>query len=119
MLSDGVCACNRQERTHTLRGFGDSGAGRGWRRTRQVFLLGAADRSLDRISDEIGVMGQGSQRPDLDVQVTRTSGTAAVMPVMGLVAPVTYQHLVLWKVWGWSWRWSSFSPAPLVSLTPS
>ena len=29
MLSDGVCACNRQERTHTLRGFGDSGAGGG------------------------------------------------------------------------------------------
>lgn len=56
MLSDGVCACNRQERTHTLRGFGDSGAGGvGWRRTRQVFLLGAADSSLDRISDEIGV----------------------------------------------------------------
>ena len=40
MLSDGVCACNRQERTHTLGDFGDSGAGAGGRlRTARGFLL--------------------------------------------------------------------------------
>lgn len=70
----------------------------------------AADRSLDRISDEIGVMGQGSQRPDLDVQVARMSGTAAGTPVTGLSGTCDLTSGAAESLGGWSWR-PSFSPA--------
>lgn len=80
-MLDGVCACNRQERTHTLRGFGTQGGGGAWRTSKSSSW--GLDSSLDRISDEIGRMGQGSQRPDLDVQVTRDVWDS-VMLVMGL-----------------------------------
>lgn len=82
-LMEFVHVIGRSVHTHSG-ASGTQGRGEGLAEDQASLPSWAADRSLDRISDEIGVMGQGSQRPDLDVQVTRTSGTAAVMPVMGL-----------------------------------
>lgn len=39
MLSDGVCACNGQARTHTRGLWGVEGVGRGWLTTVGSFLL--------------------------------------------------------------------------------
>lgn len=77
MLSDGVCACNGQERTHTRelwRLEGWDGAGQG---QREASFLGK-DTSLDSISYEIDGTRQGSGRVDMKVQMTRPFGTTVL-----------------------------------------
>lgn len=62
MLSDGVCACNGQERTHTQGLWGLRG-GRGWLRTAGGFLLTQQTEVSIEFRMELveGGRGQGDQ----------------------------------------------------------